>query len=109
MPAGYCLVLCTCPDNETALELAAALVNARLVACVNVLPRMTSVYAWEGRVESAEEHLLLMKTHMNLFEELEPFIRHHHPYNVPEIISVPIAQGSDNYLSWIASWIGNQL
>ena len=109
MPTGYCLVLCTCPDNETALELAATVVSAKLVACVNVLPRMTSVYAWEGRVESAEEHLLLMKTHMSLFEELEPFIRHHHSYNVPESIAVPIAQGSDNDLSGISSWVGNRL
>ena len=109
MPAGHCLVFCTCPDNETALELATAVVTAKLVACVNVLPRMTSVYAWEGRVESAEEHMLLMKTHTALFEELELFIRHRHPYNVPEIITVPIAQGSGDYLSWISSWVGNQL
>lgn len=108
MPAQDCLVLCTCPSAQSAHELAGALVESRLAACVNILPGVTSVYGWEDRVESAEEHLLLIKTVAEQYESLETFIEQRHPYEVPEIIAVPIERGSKRYLDWLGAWTGRK-
>ena len=108
MPAENCLVLCTCPDVETARELAAALVRERHAACVNILPGITSVYAWQGAIETAEEQLLLIKTTAGNYSPLETFINHHHPYDVPEIIAIPIERGATDYLCWISAWTGGR-
>jgi periplasmic divalent cation tolerance protein len=108
MRAENCLVLCTCPDAETARELAAALVRERHAACVNILPGITSVYAWQGAIESAEEHLLLIKTTAGNYESLEHHIKNHHPYDVPEIIAIPIERGATDYLDWLSAWTGRR-
>lgn len=105
MPTEYCLVLCTCPDPETARALAEALVVERRAACVNILPGLTSVYPWQGAIEAAEELLLLIKTERRAFDELEAFIKARHPYDVPEIIAIPVASGSADYLEWITAWL----
>ena len=105
MPANYCLVLCTCPDAETAHRLAGELVADQRAACVNILPGITSVYGWEGRVEKASEHLLLVKTTADGFHELEVYIRERHPYDVPEIVAVPFIRGSRPYLDWMSAWL----
>ncbi|WP_434113720.1 divalent-cation tolerance protein CutA [Methylocaldum sp. GT1TLB] len=105
MSTQYCLVLCTCPDANTAETLARAAVAERLVACANIVPGLTSVYPWEGKIETAQEHLLLMKTETASLEALEVFVREKHPYELPEFIAVSILHGSTAYLDWISRWL----
>ncbi len=95
------VVLCTAPDSETAGSIAEALIAEKLAACVNVLPGITSVYRWQGAVEQAEEVLLVIKTGAGAWSRLEARIRALHPYELPEIIAVPIETGQQNYLDWI--------
>ncbi len=96
------LVLCTCPDREAARAIAAALVEQQSAACVNILPGVSSVYRWQGRIEQDEEILLLIKTTRERYPDLERDLRARHPYEVPEIIAVPIDRGLPDYLRWIA-------
>jgi periplasmic divalent cation tolerance protein len=105
MSTDYCLVLCTCPDAASAEGLAEGLVAERLAACVNIAPGLTSVYAWEGRVEKASEHLLLIKTGTGVFARVEAFLKARHPYQVPEIVALPFLRGSADYLEWMSAWI----
>lgn len=105
MSTEYCLVLCTCPDSDSAHTLAENLVTRRLAACVNILPGLTSVYPWQGNIETASEHLLFIKTESARYAALETFITQNHPYSVPEIIFLPIPQGSPDYLAWISAWL----
>jgi len=81
--------------------LAGGLVEQRHAACVSILPGLTSVYAWKGQIESAEESLLLIKTRLANFPELERFIKELHPYEVPEILAIPVQAGSADYLAWL--------
>lgn len=97
----YQLVLCTCPDQPTAQRIAEQLVDGELAACVNILPGVQSIYRWQGQRESAQEHLLLIKTARGAYQQLEQTISEHHPYELPEIIAVPICDGLSGYLSWI--------
>ncbi|MBL1262527.1 divalent-cation tolerance protein CutA [Candidatus Methylomicrobium oryzae] len=101
MPNDAQLILCTCPDRETAEKIAHRLVESRLAACVNILPGLTSIYTWENRLETAEEHLLLIKTAGGRYPDVEQSIREQHPYDLPEIIALPIARGLPGYLNWI--------
>jgi periplasmic divalent cation tolerance protein len=96
------LILCTCPDEDTAGTIAAYLVEHRLAGCVNVVTGVTSVYRWEGEVQTDEEHLLVIKTHRRVYQPLEDAISALHPYDVPEVIALPIAAGLPAYLSWLA-------
>lgn len=95
------LVVTTMPDREAAIALARALVEARVAACVNVLAGCTSVYRWDGAVESADEVPLLIKTTTERYPALEQAIRQHHPYELPEVVAVPIARGLPAYLQWV--------
>lgn len=97
----YQLVLCTCPDQASARQIAAQLVDEGLAACVNILPGVESVYRWQGQRESAQEHLLLIKTKDNIYPQLEQAIVRQHPYELPEVIAVPIGNGLAGYLKWI--------
>ncbi len=96
------LVFCTCPDRESAGQLATALVEQHLAACVNILPGIHSVYRWQGEMESANELLLLIKTHSGVYRALERLIVQLHPYELPEIIAVPVENGLPAYLDWIS-------
>lgn len=96
------LVLTNLPDAESAESLAHALVDARLAACVNVLPAVRSVYRWQGKVESAQEATLLAKTTQRRYAQLEHAIRSAHPYDLPEIVALPVTAGLPAYLHWIA-------
>jgi periplasmic divalent cation tolerance protein len=98
---GYQLVYCTCPDETSARQLADALVDAGLAACVNILPGILSVYRWEGKREHAREHLLAIKSLRAAYPQLEDTIVRLHPYELPEVIAVPITQGLAGYLAWI--------
>ncbi|CAG0985674.1 Divalent-cation tolerance protein CutA [Rhodocyclaceae bacterium] len=97
------LVLTNLPDEETARRLAEHLVGERLAACVNILAPCRSVYRWDGRVEDATEVPMLVKTVASRYEALEAAIRALHPYALPELVAVPIAQGLPGYLAWVAA------
>lgn len=97
------LVFCTISSSDAADSFARTLVNEELVACVNIVPAITSVYRWQGAIESAEEILLIMKTRDSLFEALRNRIVELHPYEVPEVIAIPIAAGHPPYMEWIGA------
>lgn len=99
--ALYCLVLSTCPDGEVAGRLARTLVEARLAACVNILPAVQSVYRWRGNIESATEQLLIAKIKAADYPAVEERIKALHSYELPEVIAVPLVGGLSAYLAWI--------
>ena len=101
----YQLVLCTCPDEETAINIAENIVAQRLAACVNVLPAVYSVYHWQDNVESAKENMIIIKTTQEKYASLETVITSLHPYEVPEIIAININSGLPEYLKWIENSI----
>jgi periplasmic divalent cation tolerance protein len=98
---SFIQVSTTVENKEDAERLAELAVNKRLAACVQVIGPITSTYWWQGRVEKAEEWLCLMKTGKDLYEALERAIKSIHPYDEPEIIALPIVEGSQGYLRWI--------
>lgn len=91
------------PDAASARALAEHVVAERLAACVNILAPCRSVYRWQGKVEEAEEVPLLMKTSADRYAALEAAIRARHPYELPEIVAVPISHGLPDYLAWLAA------
>jgi periplasmic divalent cation tolerance protein len=95
------LVLTNMPDQTSANSLAASLVNARLAACVNILAPCTSVYRWQGKVETANEIPLMIKTCRTQYAALQQAIVQEHPYELPEILCVPISTGLPAYLAWL--------
>lgn len=101
-PGEVLLVLTHLPDREAARKLASTLIEVRVAACVNILGAGTSVYHWQGKVETAEEIPLLIKTTVARYAALEAVIRRLHPYELPEIIAVPLTQGLPGYLQWVA-------
>ncbi len=103
MSSDYQIILCTCPDNDTAENIASLLVEAHLAACVSILPNITSIYRWQGQIEHAEELLLVIKTRQEAYLALEDIIKRHHPYEIPEIIALPIERGLPDYLHWMDS------
>ena len=96
------IVLTNLPDRAAAVKLAQELVARRLAACVNVLAECTSVFRWKGVVENAAEVPVLIKTRAARYEQVEAAIRELHPYELPEIIAVPVRRGHDEYLQWVA-------
>ena len=101
MTEEHCIVLCTVPDPETGERLAQGLVEAQLAACVNLLPNLTSVYRWQGKIQRDAECLLIIKTRRDRFAALSESLRQQHPYELPEIIAVPLIDGLPAYLGWI--------
>jgi periplasmic divalent cation tolerance protein len=95
------VVLVTCGSEEEALKIAKDLVEAHLAACVNLVAPIRSFYRWEGKICDEKEWLLIIKTQKQRFEELEKKVKSLHSYSVPEIISLPITEGSSAYLNWI--------
>ena len=94
-------VFCTVPDADTAERIANAVVESKSAACASIVPGLTSVYRWKGEICLSSELLLIMKTTAERYKTLERQIRSLHPYEVPEIVAVEIAEGSADYLSWI--------
>lgn len=92
---------CTCPDEAVARRLAEGLVAAQLAACVNIVPGLTSVYRWQGEIQTDAEVLLLIKTDVAHYPALEEQLKREHPYELPELIAVPLATGSRPYLEWL--------
>jgi periplasmic divalent cation tolerance protein len=95
------VVLVTCGSEEEALKIANALVEVRLAACANLVAPIRSIYRWEGKIWDEKEWLLIIKTQKNKFEALEKKVKSLHSYSVPEIVSLPIVEGSSSYLQWI--------
>ena len=100
MEQKYSLVMTSCPDGEVAKALAGLLVEGRLAACVQIFP-IQSVYTWQGVVHDEPEIMLLIKTRTMLFERLVEAITANHPYEVPEIVQLPLTGGLSTYLNWI--------
>jgi len=95
------IVLSTIDDVQKAQELATTLVNRKLAACVNIIPSVWSVYHWQGTVEKAVENLLIFKTSEGRLDELMEGLRELHPYDLPEIIALPVETGLPEYLRWV--------
>ena len=95
------LVFSNLPDQASAAKLAAVLIEQRLAACVNVQAPCTSVYRWQGKVETATEVPVFIKTTLERYPALEAAIRAHHPHELPEIIAVPVVAGLPAYLEWV--------
>ncbi len=96
------VVFVTHPDLEKAKALAGELVRRKLVACVNIVPRVISVYSWQGQINNDDEVLMVMKTSASRRDALEAAVAEAHPYTVPEILSLPVCAGNQPYLSWLA-------
>lgn len=101
-PTDKIIVISNLPDQDSATRLAEILISRGQAACVNVLAPCTSIYHWQGKTESAQEVPVLIKTTQLKYSEVERTIRAHHPYELPEIVSVPIAGGLPAYLDWIS-------
>lgn len=106
VPAGTApdrtlVVLVTAPAADTALAIGRALVDERLAACVNVLPGVTSIFAWQGKREEAAETLLVIKTRAARYAALEQRVHELHPYSVPEVLAVAVEAGAPAYVQWV--------
>lgn len=97
------IVITNAPDRDVALKIANALVERKLAACVNILAECTSVYRWRGKLETATEVPLLIKTRAAIYSEVEAAIRDLHPYELPEIVAVPVERGLPDYLEWVSA------
>jgi len=95
------IVFVTCGSSEIAEKIATGVVSERLAACVNVLPGVRSCYEWEGKLEWADELLLVMKTTRERYPQLEARVRELHAYELPEILAMPVAAGFEKYLEWV--------
>ena len=105
---GCCQVTTTLPDQSLAQNLAATLVAERLAACAQVLGPVSSTYRWKGNSEHAEEWYCHLKTTVERLAELQKRIRELHPYEVPEVIAVPISHGDEQYLAWVREAVKDQ-
>src|SRR4030043_1522522 len=95
------VVLFCCGTEDEAVEIAHALVEERLAACVNLISPVRSIYRWEGKIWDEKEWILIIKTQKERFEELERKVKSLHSYSVPEIVGIPIIEGASSYLEWL--------
>ena len=95
------VVFITVPSQRQARRIGRHLVDGRLAACVNAVPRVTSWFRWHGKAQETREVLLIVKTRARLFKALEETVKRLHPYTVPEIIALPVVKGSNEYLAWV--------
>ena len=99
-PTDYCIITTTLPDQKSANTIIKTLLQKKLSACIQTYP-IQSHYHWQGKIESSSEILFQIKTKVSLFEEVKNEIQLQHPYDIPEIIMIPIMKGNDSYLAWI--------
>ncbi len=97
------MVLCSCPDEPTARRLAGGVVGSGLGACVNVIGGIRSIYRWQGEVRDEAESLMIIKTTQARCAELARWLEENHPYDVPEVVALPVTGGSAPYLDWVAA------
>ena len=101
--AKFAVVLVTAPNLKTARALAKAALSARLVACANLVPAIESHYWWQGKIESSNEVLLVLKTEKSKLAALEKLVLAKHPYDTPEFVVLPLSAGNKRYLDWLAA------
>lgn len=101
------VILCTCPDEATAGELARGMVENRHAACVNVLPSVRSIYRWEDGIEDEQEALMIIKTTHSLCQRIEHWLAEHHPYDVPELIALDVPYVSEPYRRWLSAVVSD--
>ena len=102
----FVVVFMTAPGMEEAEKLAGTIVEEKLAGCVNIIHGIRSIYSWKGKVEDDPEVLMIAKTRKDLFDSLKTRVMELHSYDVPEVISVPVLQGSDDYLNWLRDVTG---
>ncbi len=100
------VVFSTCGSAEEAEKIAQALVEARVAACVTIVPGARSVYRWQGAVESSDEFLLMIKSSRGLFDALRLALEAAHSYEVPEMLALPVVEGAPNYMNWLEGQLG---
>jgi periplasmic divalent cation tolerance protein len=100
-PMSYIFVIMTTPNKEEASKIVRGLLKERLIACANIVGPVSSVFWWQGKIDEENEFLVFMKSHKNLFERLSERVMEIHSYDVPEIIALPIIEGSPPYLDWL--------
>jgi periplasmic divalent cation tolerance protein len=100
---SYIVVLVTTPSKQEAENIAQSLLEAKLIACANIVGPVASHFHWAGKIEHAEEFLVLMKSRLDLFEQITEKVKKLHSYEVPEIIALPIVSGSKGYLNWLGN------
>jgi periplasmic divalent cation tolerance protein len=100
------LVITTLPNADAAAELAKNVVGERLAACANLIPALRSIYKWQGKMQDENEVLVLFKTRQEHYENLKSCILELHPYEVPEVLAIPVEQGYAAYLDWLAAETG---
>jgi len=98
---AYTVLFITTANTEEARRISSALLNQKKVACVNIVPRVSSLFWWQDKIDSAQESLLIVKTKTSLLNEIITLVRQIHSYDVPEIIALPIVGGNQDYLDWI--------
>lgn len=101
MDTKFIIIFVTVPSRDIGEKIAGVLVERRLAACANLIPAVHSIFAWQGKIEHEEELLMVIKSRAALFQKLEAAVRELHPYEVPEVIALPILLGSQGYLDWI--------
>lgn len=99
------IVITTLENHEDAERLAQLLVEQQLAACVQIIPKITSIYRWQGKIEKSDEVLLLIKSNSEKYSELEKAIKDNHPYEVPEIVTIPVEKASQDYLNWLTNML----
>nr|MBU1328444.1 divalent-cation tolerance protein CutA [Candidatus Omnitrophota bacterium] len=102
MKQSFVQVITTVSEKKDAEKIAKVLIYGRLVACVQIIGPIKSIYRWKGKIENANEWVCLIKTRKTLYKKVESAIRKIHPYEVPEIIAISIAKGSEDYLKWLS-------
>lgn len=103
----FTVVLVTAPTLTIARKLANSTLKGRLVACANLIPKIESHYWWEGKLESSSEVLIVFKTTLEKVPDLEKCVLQNHPYDTPEIITLPLASGTEKYLAWISNCLAS--
>ncbi|XP_072530196.1 protein CutA homolog [Salminus brasiliensis] len=101
MPGHHSILLINCPTEQTAKDIGRHIMEKRMAACVNILPRTSTMYYWKGQIQDASEVLLLVRTRTSLIQRLTENVIAVHPYEIPEILSFPIEDGSMSYLKWM--------
>ncbi len=103
VPTDFIIVLVTAKDQAEAEKISQTLLEEKLAACANIVSGVASCFVWQGKIDRSEECLILLKSRMNLFSDLTKRVKQLHSYTVPEVLALPVAAGSEDYLDWLGS------